>query len=128
MGKSNLLSCLAKRDLLNRSNASVKDLLIWGERYEEEGMINDAIDFYEKADAGDALERLLPLARDEGDVFLLGRLLKALNREAEAREWLSLGEKASELGKTSFAREAFRRGGRDVPEATAVDENVQSEG
>lgn len=115
MGKG-LLSCLEKRELLNQSAVSVDRLLQWGTAYEEEGLISDALDFYERANASEALERLLIVAHDEGDTFLYGRILKALGREATAGEWVSLGKKAGELGKDAFAREAFKRGGIQEPE------------
>jgi tetratricopeptide (TPR) repeat protein len=111
-----LLSCLEKRDLLNQSAVSVDKLMGWGARYEEAGQINDAVDFYERANAAGPLEALLEVARDDGDAFLYGRVLKALGRDAPAEEWILLGEKARELGKHAFALEAFKRGGLQEPE------------
>ena len=35
--------------MLNRSAVSVDQLLKWGRLYEEQGLINDAIDFYRKS-------------------------------------------------------------------------------
>ncbi len=113
MARSNLLSCLEKRDLLNRSAVSVDKMLEWGVRFEEAGLLNDAVDFYEKAKAVDPLENLLKRVREEGDSFLYGRILKALGREASALEWISIGEKATQLGKHLLAGEAFRKGGRE---------------
>lgn len=115
MSRTNLLSCLEKRDLLNQSAVSINKLLEWGAVYEEAGMINDAVDFYERANAAEQLGRLLDIAGKEGDAFLFGRILKALNREAAPEEWNSLGEKAEELGKHSFAKEAFKRSGKEAP-------------
>lgn len=126
MGRTNLLSCLEKRDLLNRSAVSVKELLSWGQRYEEQGMLNDAIDFYERANAPEALEKLLPLAREEGDAFLYGRLLKALNRQEAPREWLALGQRAEELGKETFARDAYAKGGGTAAGGNSPGEKAQS--
>jgi hypothetical protein len=116
MGKVNLLACLEKRDLLNQPAVSVKQLLEWGARYEEEGLINDAVEFYERANSADHLEKLLPVALEEGDAFLYGRILKALGREAVPREWISLGQRAGELGKDAYALEAFKRGGLEKTE------------
>ena len=116
MGKSGLLTCLEKRDMLNRSAVSVDQLLKWGRLYEEEGLINDAIDFYEKANSSEALENLLSLSLREGDAFNYARIMKALGRQAPADEWISLGKRAAELGKDAFAREAFKRGGLETAE------------
>lgn len=115
MARNNLLGCLEKRDLLNRSAVSVDKMLEWGMRYEEAGLINDAVDFYEKAKAAEPLGKLLEKVREEGDAFLYGRVLKALGREASPKEWIAVGEKAAGLGKTLPAREAFRRGGVEEP-------------
>ncbi len=123
MEKSSLLSCLEKRDLLNRSAISVDQLITWGKMYEEEGLVNDAIDFYERANSSESLEKVLQEAHMEGDAFLYARILKILNRQASAQEWISLGEKARELGKDAFAREAFKRGGVEEAE---VAEPVES--
>ncbi len=116
MGKSDLLTCLEKRDMLNRPAVSAAQLLKWGRRYEEEGLINDAIDFYEKAGSSESLENLFDLALREGDAFIYARVMKALGRQAPADEWICLGNKAAELGKDSFAREAFKRGGMETAE------------
>jgi hypothetical protein len=116
VGKANLLTCLEKRELLNQSAVSVDQLLEWGARFEEAGLINDAVDFYERANSSETLEKLLKVVSGEGDAFLYGRILKALGREAAPREWVMLGTKAAELGKEAFAREAFKRGGLEKGE------------
>ncbi len=116
MGNSGLLTCLEKRDMLNRSAVSVDQLLKWGRLYEEGGLINDAIDFYEKASSSEALENLLSLSLREGDAFNYARIMKALGRQAPADEWISLGKRAAELGKDAFAREAFKKGGLETAE------------
>lgn len=117
MAKSNLLSCLEKNELLNQKAVSIDKLLDWGKRHEESGLINDAADFYERAGAPERLEALLEVARDEGDAFLYGRILKSLGRDAPAADWIAVGEKARELGKEAYSREAFKRGGLQEAEA-----------
>lgn len=116
MEKSSLLTCLEKRDMLNRSAVSVDQLLKWGRLYEEQGQINDAIDFLEKANSSKSLEDLLSLSLREGDAFNYARIMKVLGRQAPAEEWISLGKRAAELGKDAFAREAFKRGGLETAE------------
>jgi hypothetical protein len=112
---------LKKRDLLNRPTVSVDQLLKWGNIFEEEGLINDAIDFYVKAEALEPLEKLLPLAQQEGDIFVYARIVRALGREVTAGEWISLGKRAAELGKDAFAREAFKRGGVDTAQEAEIE-------
>lgn len=111
MSRNSLLSCLAKRDLLNQVDAPVSALLNWGKIYEEADLVYDAVDFYEKAGAKEALTALMEKARDEGDFFLFFRACRALGREAAPEEWIAVGKRAEELGKTSLAEQAYRRGG-----------------
>jgi hypothetical protein len=124
VGKNRLLSCLEKRDLLNQAAVSIDRLLEWGSVYEEAGLINDAIEFYERANSTEPLEKLLGVAREEGDAFIYGRILKALNREATPQEWISLGEKAAECGKHAFAQEAFKKGGLEKVSLAKSEESV----
>lgn len=105
------LSCLEKREMLNEETASPEVLLSWGEQYEEVGSLYDAVDFYEKADAREALSRLLARARDEGNVFLFRCLVRLLGLEPGRDEWAVLANRAEEHGKLAFAAEANRLGG-----------------
>jgi tetratricopeptide (TPR) repeat protein len=111
MAKNGKLSCLEKRDLLNQAAVSIETLVRWGEQYEAMGLVHDAVDFFEKAHAREALERLLPIAREEGDLFLFKRLCRFLSREITRDEWLQLAAKAEEQGKIRFAAEAYRSAG-----------------
>ncbi|MFP5213184.1 MAG: hypothetical protein ACLGPL_07370 [Acidobacteriota bacterium] len=108
---ADLLSCLKKRDLLNRPVASVETLMEWGRRYEAEGMVNDAVFFYEKAEAREDLERLGNAAVEEGDAFLINRIARILGHEVPREQWLTTAKRAEESGKLAFAAEAYRRGG-----------------
>ncbi len=106
MPKEGLLSCLQKRELLNRSAVSVDELLTWARRYEEADLVHDAVDFYEKAQAWEDLERLCRRAVEEGDYFLLKRLMSLTGKDPSADQWRRLAERAEELGKTTFAEKA----------------------
>lgn len=114
-----LLNCLEKRDLLNDSDVAESTLLTWGQRFEEAEMIHDAVDFYEKANSRENLDRLLRKALEDGDVFLFSRLCRILKYEAVPDQWLLLAGKAEAEGKHSFAVEAKRRSGTIEPEAGA---------
>jgi hypothetical protein len=105
------LGCLEKRDLLNETAVSVETLRSWGEHYEEVGSLYDALDFYERVGAKEALSRLLERAEAAGNVFLFRRLCRLLERTPEPEAWLALARRAEELGKLSFAAEAYRLGG-----------------
>jgi hypothetical protein len=111
MARKNSLNCLEKRDLLNQQASSLETLKSWGERFEEVEAVYDAVDFYEKAGATDALHRLLDKAREDGNVFLVTRLCRALRIELEPEGWLHIGKKAEEAGMMSFAAQAYRSAG-----------------
>ncbi|MCE5245265.1 MAG: hypothetical protein ABFD98_12135 [Syntrophobacteraceae bacterium] len=115
MSRKSLLGCLEKRDLLNRAAVAVETLISEGKEFEEAGQLSDAIDFYEKARDHESLTRILEIAREEADVFLLGRIGRILNAPLQADEWLAVAERAEKLGKQAFAAEAYRRGGREAP-------------
>jgi hypothetical protein len=105
------LSCLEKRDLLNEATVSLDTLVSWGEHYEEVGSLYEAVDFYEKGGASDALARLVSKARDAGNLFLFRRIGRLLGHEPSPEEWLALAKRAEQLGKLTFAAEAYRLGG-----------------
>jgi hypothetical protein len=109
------LSCLVKRDMLNQSAVSVENLLSWGNHYEQSGLLHDAVNFYEKAQATDALAGLLKMVQEEGDVFLFQRINRILMREPDEKEWIALAKRAKELGKDAFAAEALRQAGMEEP-------------
>lgn len=111
MAGNNQLSCLAKRDLLNEQSASADVLLSWAQRFVEQELLPDAVDFYEKAGAKDQLHELLKVAVVEGDAFLFKRINRCLGREPEQQEWLLLADNAQRRGKDAFAAEASRQAG-----------------
>jgi len=115
MGK-NLLSCLEKRDLLNRPAVSVDELLEWGRYYEEAGLVYDAVDFYEKAGASERLEKWATVAVQDGDAFLLRRIAGAADLKPDPADWASLAKRAEVLGKTVYAEVARREAGLSVDE------------
>jgi hypothetical protein len=118
MAGSNLLSCLEKRDLLNRQDVHGSVLLSWGRRFEDAGLVHDAVSFYEKGDAVEELRRLLRDAQEEGDVFLFSRISRAIRCEPDREQWLLIAGRAGELGKQAFAAEARRRAGEHAEEET----------
>jgi hypothetical protein len=111
MAKKYDLSCLEKRDLLNEAAVSLETLLSWGRHYEEVGSLYEAVDFYEKGGARDALARLLAKAQDAGNLFLFRRISHILEHQPGGEEWLALAKRAEQLGKLTFAAEAYRLGG-----------------
>ena len=111
MRNNDFLNCLEKRDLLNQPAASVDALVEWGDRYLDAGSVHDALGFYEKAGALEALGPLLELAKSEGDAFLLRRVCAVLGREPTSEEWLAVAEQAERLHKKNFACKAYEAAG-----------------
>lgn len=111
MAKKYDLSCLEKRDLLNEAAVSLESVLSWGQHYEEVGSLYEAVDFYEKAGEREALVRILGKARDVGNLFLFHRICRILGHQPGSEEWLALASRAEQLGKLTFAAEAYRLGG-----------------
>ncbi|MHC1744135.1 MAG: hypothetical protein AB9873_14035 [Syntrophobacteraceae bacterium] len=125
MAKNDVLSCLEKRDLLNQPAASAKSLQEWGETMERQGLLHDALTFYEKAGVRDAIARIREIAEKEGDLFLFRCSIRALREDPTPEIWVAVGKRAAELGKTAFAKEAFRHAGREdlIPEAQSSPSN-----
>lgn len=109
-----MLGCMEKRDILNQPAVSVEKLVQWGQVYEDEGMVHDALNFYEKAGARGALTRLLERAREDGDSFLFSRTSRILGIEPDEEEWNALAERARSLGKLLFAEQAYAKAGKQV--------------
>lgn len=114
MARKGKMTCLEKRELLNRSVVSLDVLKARGEHYEELNLVHDAVDLYEKAGANDALRKLLNVAVEEGDTFLFRRLCRILKYQPGEEEWLSLARQADALGKQAFAAEASRECGEET--------------
>ena len=69
----------------------------------------EAIAFFKKANASDALEKLCATAIERGDAFLLREANTALGREPDLASWQQL-ERAAELqGREKYAAEARRQ-------------------
>ncbi len=122
MAKMRELSCLMKRELLNQAAVSVDSIVAWGQQCEQNGLVYDAVDFYEKAQATEPLLRLLKVSQEEGDAFLFKRINKILKREPSQEEWRCLAGKAEEMGKHSFARQALGHLQMDSPQDRASSE------
>ncbi|HEC67696.1 MAG TPA: hypothetical protein ENI35_02625, partial [Candidatus Desulfofervidus auxilii] len=69
MAKNKLLTCLKKRNYLNTPVFERKECVKYGELFQKQGFLSDAIDFFAKAEAKEKLEELLPQVITEGDVF-----------------------------------------------------------
>ena len=116
--------CLKRRSLLNDPNAEPENLVRLGLEFAEQGFICDAADFFERAGDRERLTELSPGLLEEGDVFLFTRIKKILGEAMHIKEWRSLAENASKLGKEAFAAQAAAR----AEEVEALVEVGQAEG
>jgi hypothetical protein len=80
-----------------------------GEAYLAEQRELEAIAFFRKAGAPDALEKLCELAALRGDAFLLREACRALDREPELESWQRLAAAAEMQGRDRYAAEARRQ-------------------
>ena len=69
---------------------------------------SDAIDFYQKANHNNGLQKVKEAAFNSGDVMLWKQAAKILNLELKPADWESIGQKAIELKKYSFAQHALK--------------------
>lgn len=111
MGKPGLPDHKKKQQLLHAKDAKPEDLRRHGEKFLQAGWLSDAIDFFGQAGDQNSLEKIRDITIAEGDAFLFRRALKALDATADENQWKELAERALELGKLQFAREAYRMAG-----------------
>jgi len=111
MAMSDLPDYKQKQKLLYKDDAAPEALIQQGEKFFAAGWYKDAIDFFARAEFTEGLQRIRAKASEEGDAFLLQQCLRAQEDEAPDQEWRELADRALELGKLQFAREAYRQAG-----------------
>ncbi|MEA1935248.1 MAG: hypothetical protein U9M96_00305 [Thermodesulfobacteriota bacterium] len=99
-----------KQKTLYRDNTPQTALIAYGDKYLEAERISDAIDFYQKANHIEGLEKIREMVVADGDVMDFQHTLNALNVDASREEWNRIGEQALELKKYIFAINAFEKG------------------
>lgn len=99
-----------KQKTLYRDNTPQTALIAYGDKYLEAERISDAIDFYQKANHIEGLEKIREMVVADGDVMDFQHTLNALNVDASREEWNRIGERALELKKYIFAIHAFEKG------------------
>ena len=99
---------LARRHELEKPLDPAKARAI-GEAYLAEKRELEAVAFFKKAGANEALEKLCASAVERGDAFLLREASAALGREADRASWERLGSAAAMQGREKYATEASRQ-------------------
>ncbi len=107
MSKRKLPNYRSKQKILYIDATSPSLLIGYGDQYLEQQAFADALDFYAKAEHTAGIEKISSLALEKGDVFLYSRALRALDREADPKQWRQIIQRAVDLGKFAFARQAL---------------------
>lgn len=126
MGQKELPHYKKKQQLLHAKDARPEDLRRQAEEFLQAGWLSDALDFFKKAGDQNGLEKVRDIAISEGDAFLFRRTLKALDAAASEDQWKELADRALDLGKLQFAREAYRMAG-DRKSLDKVDQLINPE-
>ena len=81
----------------------------YGDMFLEEGLLSDALDFYQKANYNSGMQKIKDIAFDRGDVMLFQQAAKALHLELKPADWEGIGQKAIDLKKYFFAQHALEK-------------------
>lgn len=107
--------CLKKRRLLNEKELSPDLCREYGEKFLAMEWWEDALEFFQKGNYQEGLEKIKAHCLESGDAFLLGRLGKDWDPDL----WRQVAERALALGKVQFARRALEMAG-DKKKAAAL--------
>lgn len=98
-----------KQKILYIDHTDAENLKNYGDIFYSEGIVSDAIDFYQKANFTEGLQKIKDAALENGDVMLFVQAAKALNLELKPAEWENIGRIAMGLKKYFFARHALEK-------------------
>jgi tetratricopeptide (TPR) repeat protein len=98
-----------KQKILYVDKVNPNELQNYGNSFLEEGLFPDALDFYQKANDNGGIQKIKDIAFESGDVMLFQQAAKALHLELKSADWESIGQKAINLKKYSFARHALEK-------------------
>jgi len=127
-GEVSVSGFFRKRELLQGDRASKGDLIGVGRGLAAEGLLDEALLFFAKAEDGEGMANILEESRRRGDAFTFEAALRALGRTASPKEWSEVGEQAAAAGQFRFAWRAFEKAGdkeglEKVRLALAAEEN-----
>jgi hypothetical protein len=98
-----------KQRILYIDHKSVRDLIAYGDAFLEAGKMFDAIEFYQRVNYSEGLEKIKDMAEHSGDVMLFQQVLKPLKQHVSDDTWNAIGTRAFDLKKYSFALHAFEK-------------------
>jgi tetratricopeptide (TPR) repeat protein len=98
-----------KQKILYIDKVNPNVLQNYGDLFLEEGLLSDALDFYQKANYNSGMQKIKDIAFDKGDVMLFQQVTKALHLELKPADWEDIGQKAIDLKKYFFAQHALEK-------------------
>ena len=98
-----------KQRILYIDHKSVRDLIAYGDVFLEAGKMFDAIEFYQRVNYSEGLEKIKGMAEHSGDVMLFQQVLKLLKQHVSDDTWNAIGARAFDLKKYCFALHAFEK-------------------
>jgi hypothetical protein len=100
---------MKRREVLHSKKITKEELIRIGDYFVNQGLYNEALDFYKKAESKQGLMDLKKIAILNGDAFLLFRLSKLLKKDKLSDEdWLNLAENAISQEKYSYAKLTYQ--------------------
>jgi hypothetical protein len=107
--KGSDLSFIKKRELLFSAQTPPAALKMRGRELLEQGLFDDALEFFIKAQDHEGMEKILEECRRTGDAFTFEATLRALGRAAAREEWERMAQTALDSGQLWFAYRAFEK-------------------
>ena len=98
-----------KQKILYIDKVNPNVLQNYGDMFLEEGLLSDALDFYQKANYNSGMQKIKDIAFDRGDIMLFQQAAKALHMELKPVDWEGIGQKAIDLKKYFFAQHALEK-------------------
>lgn len=109
MNIKNLPDYRLKQKILYIDQTNPQILEKYGDAFFSQGNLSDALDFYQRANSTDGLQKIKNVALESGDVLLFTRAAKALNLELKTTDWENIAQIAVGLKKYLFARHALEK-------------------
>ena len=98
-----------RQEMLESGGVSRDQLSKEARRLVDEGLLDEAVTFFTRAEDTAGLEDMVLRCRKEGDAFGFEAASRALGKEPDAGEWKELGGTALALGKLWFAYRAYEK-------------------
>ena len=115
-------SDIDKQTLLYGAKSDPATLVKVAKRFEEAGLLTDAVQFYNRAEDRDSLSRLRKQAVENGDFFTAKQTSSYLGQALDKDELSQIGRLALEKGWHTFAVEAFETAGLENEAAQAKEQ------